>query len=56
MSTKFAIIYSLAKVVAESQKTGNTSPAGSKVHKRKDAYALFKKRFKVVLGYMTMRT
>ena len=38
MSIKFAIIYSLAKVVAKSQEVGNTSPAGTKAHKRESTY------------------
>jgi len=45
------LIYSLAKVAA-----GNITPASSTDHKRKGAYALFKKRFKVALGCMAIRT
>jgi len=44
------LICSLAKVAAESQEAGNITPASSTDHKRKGAYALFKKRFKVALG------
>ena len=44
------LICSLAKVAAESQEAGNVSPANATNHKRKRAYALFKKRFKVALG------
>ena len=50
------LICSLAKVAAESQEAGNTTPASSTDHKRKGAYALFKKRFKVALGCMAIRT
>ena len=38
------------------QEAGNTTPASSTDHKRKGAYALFKKRFKVALGCMAIRT
>ena len=34
----------------------NITPASSTDHKRKGAYALFKKRFKVALGCMAIRT
>jgi len=43
-------------VAAESQEAGNITPASSTDHKRKGAYALFKKRFKIVLGCMVIRT
>jgi len=46
----------LAKVAADSQEAGNITPASSIDHKRKGAYALFKKRFKVALGCMAIRT
>ena len=46
---------SLAKVTADSQEAGNITHASSTDHKRKGAYALFKKRFKVVLGFMVIR-
>jgi len=49
-------ICSLAKVTAESQVAGNITPASSTDNKRKDVDALFKKRFKVALGCMTIRT
>jgi len=45
-----------AKVAAESQEARNITPASSTDHKRKGAYALFKKRFKVALGCMAIRT
>jgi len=35
------LIYSLAKVSADSQEAGNITPASSTGHKRKGAYALF---------------
>ena len=38
------------------QEAGNTTPASSTDHKRKGAYALSKKRFKVALGCMAIRT
>ncbi len=44
------LICSLAKVTADSQEAGNTTPTSSTERKRKGAYALFKKRFKVSLG------
>jgi len=47
---------SLAKVTADSQEAGNIIPVSSTNHKRKGAYALFKKRFKVALGCMAIRT
>jgi len=50
------LICSLAKVAAESKKVGNIIPASSTDHKRKGAYALFKKRFKVALGCMAIST
>ena len=49
-------ICSLTKVAADSQEAGNITPASSTDHKRKGAYALFKKRFKVALGCMAIRT
>ncbi len=48
------LICSLSKVAERSRK--RNSPASSTDHKRKGAYALFKKRFKVALGCMTIRT
>jgi len=50
------LICSLAKVTAESQEVVNITPASSTDHKRKGAYALFKKRLKVALGCMAIRT
>ncbi len=50
------LICSLAKVAADSQDAGNITPASSTDHKRKGAFALFKKRFKVALGCMAIRT
>ena len=50
------LICPLEKVAAESQEAGNITPASSMDHKRKGACALFKKRFKVTLGYMAIRT
>ena len=50
------LICSLAKVAADSQEAGNITPTSSTDHKRKGAYALFKKRFKVALGCMAIRT
>jgi len=50
------LICSLAKVAADSREAGNITPACSTDHKRKGAYALFKKRFKVTLGCMVIRT
>ena len=50
------LICSLAKVATDSQEAGNITPARSTDHKRKGAYALFKKRFKVALGCMAIRT
>ena len=50
------LICSLAKVAAESQEAGNTIPASSTDRKRKGACALFKKRLKVALGCMAIRT
>jgi len=47
---------SLAKSAAESQETENMTPASSTDHKKKGAYALFKKRLKVALGCMAIRT
>jgi len=41
-------------VAADSQESGNITPATD--HKRKGTYALFKKRFKVALGCMAIRT
>ena len=49
-------ICSLAKIATESQEAGNITPASSTDRNRKGAYALFKKRFKVALGCMTIRT
>ena len=43
-------------MAAESQEAGNSTPASPTYHKRKGAYALFKKRFKVALGCMAIRT
>ena len=43
-------------VAADSQEAGNITLASSTDHKRKGAYALFKKRFKVALGCMAIRT
>ena len=48
------LLCSLAKVAADSQESGNITPATD--HKRKGTYALFKKRFKVALGCMAIRT
>ncbi len=50
------LICSLAKVVTDSQEAGNITPASSTDHKKKGAYALFTKRFKVALGCMAIRT
>jgi len=50
------LIYSLAKVAAESQEAENITPASSTDHKRKGVYALFKERFEVALGCMAIRT
>ena len=50
------LICSLAKVAADSQEAGNITPVSSTDHRRKDAYALFKKRFKVALGCMAIKT
>ncbi len=50
------MICSLANVAADSQEAGNITPASSADHKRKGAYALFKKRFKLALGCMAIRT
>ena len=44
------------KVAAESQEAGNITPANATNNKRKGAYAFFKKRFKVALGCMAIRT
>jgi len=49
-------ICSLAKIATESQEAGNITPASSTDRNRKGAYALFKKRFKDVLGCMAIRT
>jgi len=43
-------------VAVESQEAGNITPTSSTDHKRKGAYTLFKKRFKVALGCMAIRT
>ncbi len=43
-------------MTAESYEAGNIPPTSSTDHKRKGAFALFKKRFKVALGCMTIRT
>ena len=43
-------------MAAESQEAGNITPASSTDQKRKGAYALFKKRFKVALGCIAIRT
>ena len=50
------LICSLAKMAADSQEAENMTAASSTDHKRKGAYALFKKRFKVALGCMAIRT
>ncbi len=50
------LICSLGNVAADSQEAGNITPVSSTDHKRKGAYALFKKRFKVALGCMAIRT
>jgi len=50
------LICSLAKVAADSQEAGNITPASSTDYKRKGDYAFFKKRFKVALGFMAIRT
>jgi len=50
------LICSLVKLAAESQEAGNITPASSTDHKRKGAYVLFKKKFKVALGCMAIRT
>jgi len=50
------LICSLAKVAADLQEAGNIIPASSTDHKKKGAYAFFKKRFKVALGCMATRT
>jgi len=50
------LMCSLAKSAAESQETENMTPASSTDHKKKGAYALFKKRLKVALGCMAIRT
>jgi len=50
------LICSLAKVAAESREVRNITPASSTNHERKGAYALFKKRFKVALGCIAIRT
>jgi len=41
---------------AESLEAGIMTPTSSTDHKRKGAYALFRKRFKVAPGYMAIRT
>ncbi len=41
------LIFSLGMVAADSQEAGNTFPASSIDHKRKEAYALFKKGSKL---------
>jgi len=46
------LICSLANAATESQEVGNITPASSMDHKRKGAYALIRKRFKVALGFM----
>jgi len=43
-------------VAAESQEAGNITPASSTDQERKGGYVLFKKRFKVALGCMAIRT
>jgi len=48
------LIYSIAKVAAESQEAGNMAPARFTIHKKKGSYALFKKRLKVALGCMAI--
>ena len=42
-------------MAAELQEAGNITPASSTDHKRKGAYALFKKRFKVALDCTVIR-
>jgi len=43
-------------LAVESQEAGNITPASSTDHKKKGAYALFKKRFRVAPGCMVIRT
>ena len=43
-------------MAAESKEAGNITPSSSTDHKRKGAYALLKKRFKVTLGCIAIRT
>jgi len=43
-------------VAAEPQEAGKITPVSSTDHKRKGAYALFKKRFKVALVCVAIRT
>ncbi len=43
-------------MAADSQGAGNITPASSTDHKKKGAYDLFKKRFKVALGCLVIRT
>jgi len=50
------LICSLAKVAADSQEARNLTRTSSTDHKRKGAYVLFQKRFKVALGCMAIRT
>ena len=50
------LICSLAKQATESQEAGNITPASSTDHKRKGAYAFFKKRLIVALGSMAITT
>ena len=50
------LICSLAKLAANLQETGNITPTRSTDQRRKGAHALFKKRFKVALDCMTIRT
>ena len=50
------LICSLAKVAVDSEEAGFITPASSTDHKRKGAYVLFMKRFKVAQGCMATRT
>jgi len=52
----FKQLFFLAEVAIESQEAGTITTASSTDHKRKAAFALFKKRCKVVLGCMVIRT
>jgi len=51
------LIYSLTNMAVEPQEAGNITTASSSTdHNRKGAYVLFKKRFKVTLDCMAIRT